>query len=466
MKERVHLDFKCPIDFSSLSQGENGLYCPQCEKTVMDYRGYSKNEILLAFKKRKNETHCAVFPTAAIDNLSPETNKSKSFLTRSGFYLSVLMLLGNIKSLWAQSSVKQQNKEQEQAQIPAGFQKIFLSGTIRDSAGNGIKAARIDVKFLGENLGYATTDYYGNFSCELESYGGIKEVDIKVQADGFYDKSIDSVQILKESPVLQVNLKQNNEKRRDYGYTLGGGIAYVEYRTIGYSRSGLIESSYTGLKFIPQDMWQKPAYTDKLNYGVLIVDVDQAPIPNAKVELRFSSLETRWGLSNTSGNARLHIQLNKPALHAHVVISAEGYHTVRKLFYEFDQNGTETIVLKKKKEPQALLASDTEIQEEPILNSVAVTRDSSERVESNAVAKEHVLVYPNPASEQLSIRLASEKQRTQIRLVDMQGKEILRKTVFNQAFLSLDVKDIAAGNYVLFIQYEGNNFSEKIVIAR
>lgn len=68
-------------------------------------------------------------------------------------------------------------------------------------------------------------------------------------------------------------------------------------------------------------------------------------------------------------------------------------------------------------------------------------------------------VFPNPASS--SITIQAEIQSANLRLVDIQGKEV-RSNKFLKGRLTMDIEGLPKGIYVLFLDHE--NGSDKIKI--
>ena len=64
-------------------------------------------------------------------------------------------------------------------------------------------------------------------------------------------------------------------------------------------------------------------------------------------------------------------------------------------------------------------------------------------------------VFPNPANDQLTVRLASEINSGTITLTDLNGRVVLTKEVStNASEISVDVSNLASGMYTLHVQSE------------
>lgn len=72
-----------------------------------------------------------------------------------------------------------------------------------------------------------------------------------------------------------------------------------------------------------------------------------------------------------------------------------------------------------------------------------------------------LIVYPNPAEDFIHIQNDSNLTIQYIHLIDMSGK--ITRT-FESDFQSLNVSDISAGNYILFIQTSEQRVTKKVVV--
>lgn len=79
-------------------------------------------------------------------------------------------------------------------------------------------------------------------------------------------------------------------------------------------------------------------------------------------------------------------------------------------------------------------------------------------------------VYPNPASDQITIDLAFDKKNnTKIELFDLVGKQVklVSSFVSNEAKNTVDVSDLSSGTYFIKLTTEsGNSFTRKIVVTK
>lgn len=72
-------------------------------------------------------------------------------------------------------------------------------------------------------------------------------------------------------------------------------------------------------------------------------------------------------------------------------------------------------------------------------------------------------IFPNPTTEQISIKVADNNEKLNIEIFDINGKSIIRKTLNNQT--SINVQEYANGTYFLKISNEKNQLinSSKIL---
>ncbi len=91
---------------------------------------------------------------------------------------------------------------------------------------------------------------------------------------------------------------------------------------------------------------------------------------------------------------------------------------------------------------------------------------SSKRNEELQVAEKagRVKVYPNPASDVLTISLPAESENgAVVKLIDVAGKEVLQSS-FKGAGTDLNVQSLSSGFYVLIIEDGANVIKQKVII--
>jgi hypothetical protein len=72
-------------------------------------------------------------------------------------------------------------------------------------------------------------------------------------------------------------------------------------------------------------------------------------------------------------------------------------------------------------------------------------------------------VYPNPAADALFFRLKGATAESQVTLLDLTGKEVLKRSIAGSS--ALDVHELASGLYFYHLRCGGSSFSGKVVIS-
>lgn len=79
--------------------------------------------------------------------------------------------------------------------------------------------------------------------------------------------------------------------------------------------------------------------------------------------------------------------------------------------------------------------------------------------------KNSISIYPNPVSDKITISLSNQASKESfVSLVDMTGKVVYSQNVNNTNKITIDVRGFSKGNYILTIQNQKQNHSQKIVI--
>ena len=79
-----------------------------------------------------------------------------------------------------------------------------------------------------------------------------------------------------------------------------------------------------------------------------------------------------------------------------------------------------------------------------------------------------MLIFPNPATDKLTIRKTEENKNLQIRLHDAQGRTVINSTLLRDASTDFNVSHLSTGLYLLEIVEEGTarKYTKKIVVVR
>jgi uncharacterized protein (DUF1501 family) len=82
-------------------------------------------------------------------------------------------------------------------------------------------------------------------------------------------------------------------------------------------------------------------------------------------------------------------------------------------------------------------------------------------IEDNPFNAQKTIVYPNPASQHITLRLTTHNEQVKISIVDLQGKEqgvFYDATFTNQTHeLPISISELALGNYIIHIQKASGN---------
>ncbi len=76
----------------------------------------------------------------------------------------------------------------------------------------------------------------------------------------------------------------------------------------------------------------------------------------------------------------------------------------------------------------------------------------------------NISIYPNPSNKNITI--SSEKKINEIRIIDLQGKEVLKVENLDTEKCDVDVSKLKEGNYFVRIVIDNNVVSRKLLIAR
>ena len=73
-----------------------------------------------------------------------------------------------------------------------------------------------------------------------------------------------------------------------------------------------------------------------------------------------------------------------------------------------------------------------------------------------------LLVYPNPAIDEVTLEVLSETQKSLVQLFDISGKQLLEKTITSKTTLSLN--EFSSGIYFLKVSSNSNTSTQKLVV--
>ena len=79
------------------------------------------------------------------------------------------------------------------------------------------------------------------------------------------------------------------------------------------------------------------------------------------------------------------------------------------------------------------------------------------------VHSENLVIYPNPTSSTINIKLDKIYNETSVNLVDLSGKVLMVKTNSNSTETTLDVLNLSSGIYILKIIVDQTLYTKKII---
>ncbi len=82
----------------------------------------------------------------------------------------------------------------------------------------------------------------------------------------------------------------------------------------------------------------------------------------------------------------------------------------------------------------------------------------------NEISESEIYIFPNPASDFVSINIPAGHVGAEIIFLDITGKEILKEKLISKSTMC-SVADLAKGVYVAIIQIEDQRFYERVVVG-
>lgn len=321
-----------------------GLFCTHCQKSVLDLGEKDRDEIMHELS-RHAVMPCVVVPTHVLDTPTyPQGFRVWTPFRKSAALIGLFLFFADVKAVLAQ--VKAKYLDADGYHIPPGLQRVEIKGSVKNHMGEPVRGAQITFSFLGDSITTAITDSSGNFVHILENYGGIRDVDLKISAEGHIAKQVKGFLITKPDPTITAILEKEAPfviygKKRDM--VISGTVQNTSWY---YDRP--IRVPWGSFARDRPGYWATVVYTEKFVYKTRVLDNKGKPVPNARVEMKLPQNETRWGLTDTQGNLTLHIQLSEPALRGHITISAPGHRTRHVYLQEFKDNTRLTVHILKR----------------------------------------------------------------------------------------------------------------------
>lgn len=82
------------------------------------------------------------------------------------------------------------------------------------------------------------------------------------------------------------------------------------------------------------------------------------------------------------------------------------------------------------------------------------------------IANNNYKLYPNPATTEFNVEFASTVTEGSIRILDIQGREIIQKNINNVDFQSMNIAQLENGFYMVVINADGKTQTEKLTVIR
>ncbi len=73
-------------------------------------------------------------------------------------------------------------------------------------------------------------------------------------------------------------------------------------------------------------------------------------------------------------------------------------------------------------------------------------------------------IYPNPANNYLSVKLNEVTPNIQYQIIDLNGRILTQKTLYNKSVLHVDIKNIQPGLYFLKLKNDNKTMQSKIIV--
>ena len=103
-----------------------------------------------------------------------------------------------------------------------------------------------------------------------------------------------------------------------------------------------------------------------------------------------------------------------------------------------------------------------------IRRPVHITVDTGTNISDNYHQRKYPAIYPNPASEEITVLMPYEPGLVKLEVFDLEGKCVLtqRHIQANNSKITVGIKGLKSGIYLLRIQTENRNYSTKFIINK
>jgi hypothetical protein len=444
MKKEVYLQIPepCHEDWNVMSPVEQGRFCKNCQKQVVDFRDMTDKEILNILSKATGST-CGRFTNLQLDKplikeAPPVFKPYKFFLSA---FIPVVLLADKATSQELSGKVKAYEKPLPPPPTSMGMVAFIvpsITGSITLSGGE--PAAGVTVKIKGTDL-KTTTDKYGRFWIDFPR-DKTKAI-LQVQTGG-YD--------MKEVEVAKNKLKSLHIKLSKKDVALTGLVLIAPNE-----------------RHIDSVAVQEP---ETKNIKGRIVTENGEPLPRATIQVN-STKQTIIA----DGLGRFSLQVNSNSDSTEITATYIGFEPVSKSLNINDNTDSEISIAMK---PSVLLG-DVVVISYPktkctaIVGGVSIVEkitiaDTINRFVAKAFKNEMFKVFPNPAVKASNVNITFKEQGTYtLQLIDNAAKLYLLKDIqvnAKQTSQLLLPSNISAGTYYIkaINGKTQKQFADKIII--
>lgn len=156
---QISIPQPCSEDWNKMTPQERGRFCDSCQKCVVDFTGFTDEQLYKYFAEHRGEKVCGKFQNWQLKRvvaMPPEPrNRFYRWFISLGFIIFLSELLGTeAKAQEAVTSHTQKHKKQKPGTV---------LGTITDDNGNPIKQAQVYILYSDGYKSATLTDDDGNY---------------------------------------------------------------------------------------------------------------------------------------------------------------------------------------------------------------------------------------------------------------------------------------------------------------
>ncbi|TRO66802.1 carboxypeptidase-like regulatory domain-containing protein [Christiangramia sabulilitoris] len=149
MQRRIELINPCNQDWQTMKSLDGNKFCDKCQKEVIDFTGYSKNEILKKIKG-KGEV-CGKLNPSHLENKTGSKQLGNQYFSKFAFFIGLSSIIGLTEPVTANSTkpkIEQTDKTKWKSVIPKNKvqDSITIKGKVTDSEGQPIPGTNVIFK--------------------------------------------------------------------------------------------------------------------------------------------------------------------------------------------------------------------------------------------------------------------------------------------------------------------------------